>query len=175
MAAALRNSETQYGILGRTLHWVSVALLLTVIVVSGQFEDLPDGLEKSSLIAQHVSFGIMLFLVMATRFTWRQMNKNPVYSYSMPAWQKRSAITLHYTIYIFVITQCLVGFVMMVFNGEKIAFFDALVVGPIMKTDDAISAFLIGAHAQLSVLVYPLFAIHISAAIYHQIFGVLDD
>ena len=104
------NSATRYGLGGRCLHWLSVALLVTMIVTALPFEEMEAGPEKTELIRRHASYGLIFLLVMGLRVYWRLTNANPVLSYSIR-----------------------------------------------------------------SVLIYPLFAVHITAAIYHQIFGVLDD
>ena len=98
------------------------------------------------------------------------MNKNPVYSYAMSRWQKLAAISVHYSIYAFVIGQCVLGVALKIVSGEAIHIFDYTLAAPIMEKNQGISQVLKDTHSDLTYLAYPLFAIHISTAIYHQIF-----
>lgn len=169
-----KNTKYDYGIISRVMHWMSVILLVTLIIVSGQFEDLAESDEKRELIQLHSSFGIVFFLLVMLRFYWRQVNLNPVLSYDIAGWQKYTAIYLHRLIYIILIFQCVLGFVMLFFSGEVVSFFD-FEIGMGLKPIEGLSEFAKWLHSLVSILIYPLFAMHIGGAIYHQIFGVVDD
>lgn len=175
MEISFKNTATQYGLVGKVLHWSSVALLLTVIVIASQFEEMEVSPEKLELIITHSSVGLIFFLLMLTRLTWRNVNHNPIKSYSIKNWQKMTAISLHRCIYIVLITQCVIGIIMLLIKGEPIHFFGLFELAPIMDKNESLNDLATDAHAFISILIYPMFAIHISAAMYHQIFGVLDD
>jgi cytochrome b561 len=148
--------------------------LVTLIIVSGQFEDLAESEEKRELIQLHSSFGIVFFLIIMVRFCWRQVNLNPVLSYDIAVWQKYTAIYLHRLIYIILFFQCVLGFVMFFCSGEVVSFFE-FEIGKGVKETLRFNELAKWLHSFVSILIYPLFAVHISAAIYHQIFGVLDE
>lgn len=175
MGIDLKNSNTQYGLIARMLHWSSVAMLLTIIVVASQFKDQAPGPEKFELISRHSSLGIMLLMLMIARLTWRNLNPNPIHSYHIKTWQKLLAISLHRSIYIIIITQCLLGILMLLTGGETIHFFDAFELPPLLEKAHPIHETVLGFHYLISVMIYPLFAIHITAAIYHQVFGLVED
>lgn len=175
MGIDLKNSTTQYGLIARILHWTSVAMLLTIIVVASQLTDIAPGPKRLGLISQHASIGIMLLILMITRLTWRQLNPNPIYSYSIKPWQKLVAISLHRSIYIIIIAQCCLGILMLLTSGEAIHFFNIFELPPLLEKTSPIYAIVLGIHYIISVMIYPLFAVHITAAIYHQIFGLVED
>jgi cytochrome b561 len=175
MGIAIKNTSTQYGLIARILHWSSVAMLLTIIVVASQFSDLAPGPERLALISSHASIGILLLMLMTARLTWRQLNANPIHSYSIHAWQKLLAISLHRTIYVIIITQCCLGILMLLTSGETLHFFAAFELPALLEQAHPIHATLSGLHYLVSVMIYPLFAIHITAAIYHQIFGLVEE
>ena len=64
MPVRWKNSATRYGLGGRCLHWLSVALLVTMIVTALPFEEMEAGPEKTELIRRHASFGLIFLLVM---------------------------------------------------------------------------------------------------------------
>lgn len=175
MGIDLKNSNTQYGLIARILHWTSVALLLTIIVVASQFADKTPSPEKLALISRHASLGILLLMLMIARLTWRNLNPNPIYSYSIKAWQKLLAISLHRSIYIIIITQCLLGILLLLTGGETFHFFNVFELLPLLAKTHPIHEAILGVHYLISIMVYPLFAVHITAAIYHQIFGLIED
>ena len=175
MGIDLKNSKTQYGLIARMLHWTSVATLLTVIVVASQFSDLATGPEKLEFISLHSSIGILLLMLMIARLTWRNLNPNPIYSYSIKPWQKLLAISLHRSIYVIIIAQCIAGILMLLTSGQTVHFFDVFELPALLDKASSIHVTILGFHYLISVMIYPLFAVHISAAIYHQIFGLVED
>ncbi|KQT42467.1 MULTISPECIES: cytochrome b [unclassified Methylophilus] len=175
MGIDIKNSNTQYGLIARILHWTSVAMLLAIIVIASQFSDLAPGPEKLELTSSHSSLGILLLFLMITRLTWRNLNPNPIHSYSIKPWQKLVAISLHRSIYIIIITQCLLGLLMLLTSGETFHFFDVFTLPPLLEQTSPLHETALGFHYLISVMIYPLFAIHITAAIYHQIFGLVEE
>lgn len=171
----IKNTTTQYGLVARALHWSSVTLLLTLVVLSSQFEGLPASGEKSRLIALHASIGLLFFLIMLARLTWRQVNPNPIHSYSLKNWQKLTAISLHKCIYIVLISQSAVGLASVVTSEKPIRLFNLFQLMPHMKEYVLLHHVFLNIHHFISIMIYPLLAVHISAAIYHQIFGLIDD
>ena len=112
---------------------------------------------------------------MSLRLYWRCTNENPVHSYNIYSWQKFAALFLHRGIYFVVITQSLTGLLNLVSAGSGIAFFDLFEIPALLNRNDDLHKVFTSIHNVISIVIYPLFAIHISAAIYHQLFGVLDE
>lgn len=150
-----KNSTLDYGLIARLLHWSSVALLLSVLYLAGQIEVELEVIQRLELIDQHSLMGLCLLLLMLLRFGWRQLNINPVESYSLHPLQKMAAITLHRGIYALLITQCLLGLYLWHFSSSE----------------PGAAALL---HDVMNDLVYIILAVHISAALYHQVFGVIS-
>ena len=171
----VKNTKTQYGLIARILHWTSVTLLLTLIVVASQFEEMLASPEKLKLTALHSSVGLVFFLIMLARLTWRNVNHNPIKSYSIKSWQKLAAISLHRCIYVVLVAQCIAGIMMLITAGEPIRIFNLFELISVIEKNTLLNNFSLNTHLFISILIYPLLAIHISAAIYHQIFGLMDE
>jgi cytochrome b561 len=144
-----------------------------LIITANRFEGLQQDSDKTDLIMQHASWGILLLLLMFLRLYWRITNLNPVHSYNIADWQKFSAILIHRLIYFVVITQCISGLVSLLFSNFDISFFRLINIHSFIEYEllNEISKHV---HFILSIVIYPLLAIHISAALYHQLFGVHD-
>ena len=175
MSFSFKNTKTQYGVGGRILHWTSVALLVTLILTADNFKSLDTSLEKTQLIGLHVSWGLLFIAVISARVVWRARNLNPIHSYSIRDWQKFTAIFLHWSIYVLVLTLSISGLLNLVFNESGIPVFSYFEIPVITSNNGELRELFGMLHYILSVLVYPLIAIHITAAIYHQLFGVLDE
>lgn len=173
MALQWRNSETQYGLVARILHWSSVVFLVAVVYTSGSLEGVKLGLEKNSIIAEHSSFGVLLLFIMVIRFIWRRGNKNPIHSYTISLLQRRMALYLHRSIYAVLLFQCLLGLLILLTNSESVTLFYVFELPLIMMGNRELHSALIYWHDLLLIGVYFLFFIHVSAAIFHQIFGVI--
>ena len=111
---------------------------------------------------------------MLARFFWRQSNPNPIESYSIHALQKRAAISVHWLIYAVVIFQCVIGVAQLIAAEKGISLFGFQLIDPLATRNEEISQRLNDVHLAVSNLIYWVLALHITAAIYHQIFGVLD-
>lgn len=170
----IKNTTTQYGLLARVLHWSSVTLLLALIVIASQFEDLQAGAEKTRLMALHVLLGLGFFALMLARLRWRQINHNPIHSYSLKPWQKLVAISLHRSIYIVLLVQCLMGMASVVTAKNPGLLLTCLSWLPLIG-QPWLHQLSVSSHVLLSMMIYPLFAIHITAAMYHQIFGLMEE
>lgn len=175
MRIEIKNSRTQYGLIARLLHWSSVAMLLTLIVIASQFADQDPGSDKRELITRHASLGLIFLVLMLTRLLWRNLNQNPIHSYSLQPWQKLAALSLHRSIYVILLAQCVLGLLILLSSGEAVHFFDWLAWPPLFAKADALHETVRGLHYLVSVMIYPLFAVHITAAIYHQIFGLVEE
>lgn len=174
MKVRLWNTHTDYGVVGWTLHWASVAGLLYLIILAATFEPMSNGQQKSDLISLHNSVGLAFLALMIARLVWRNMNPNPVQSYEISRWQKLAAKTVHWTIYATLILQCVLGAAILQFSGKPFPIFNIVEISPILEKDEAFEELVLYLHTSISDLLYPLLALHIAAAIYHQIFGVRD-
>lgn len=167
---ALRNTPYSYGFVARLLHWVSVFLLLFVIIYT------PDSMAteaKNKTTEFHILLGGMFAFILLTRFVWRQVNVNPIYYYNIAAYQKLLAISLHRTIYVVMLIQCATGIVLAFSQPYPLVYFSNVKLMPLFE-DNVVSVIAFNVHIFVSSMIYPLLFIHVSAAIYHQVFGVIE-
>lgn len=157
------------------MHWTSVILLVILILTATAFEDLEAGTTRTDFVRQHASFGLLFLLVMSLRLLWRCNNPNPINSYKIQDWQKFSAHFLHWGIYVVMFTQSILGLLNLISAGLPISFFGLFEIPALTVKNVDWHELFTSAHFFLSIVIYPLIAIHLSAAIYHQLFGVLDD
>lgn len=171
----LKNSETHYGHVARLLHWTSVALVLMSVMLGAELQALAADEANRELVARHASFGLLLLAVMMMRFGWRLQNFNPVRSYTINGFQKRAAISLHWFLYALVTSQCCVGVAQLLADGLPVAVFDLMLLEASDLGNHELHERLNDVHTSFANLIYITVAIHVCAAIYHQVFGLVDE
>lgn len=145
------------------------------VILGAELQALPPGETDLDLTTRHSTFGILLLGVMLMRFAWRLRNLNPVVSYTISALQKRAAISMHWFLYAVVLSQCTIGVLQLLADGATIAISQYVIVETPAFRDDTICERLNDVHASLAKLIYIAVAVHVCAAVYHQIFGVVDE
>ena len=67
----LRNTADTYGALAKFLHWTIVIPIIAQYVIIEAAEELPDGLEKLTMITRHKSIGILVLALALVRIGWK--------------------------------------------------------------------------------------------------------
>lgn len=99
------------------LHWLMAVLILGMLVLGLYMADLPNGPERSRLIALHKSTGLTLLGLWALRLAWRARHAPPPYPDVMPAWQRRAARANVVMLYVLLVLQPLSGYLSSSFSG----------------------------------------------------------
>ena len=66
-----RNTPTQYGAITQLLHWSVVGLVITQFVLGSRAADLPIGIARLQLLANHKAIGMTVLMLMLLRIAWR--------------------------------------------------------------------------------------------------------
>ncbi len=90
--------------MARILHWTSVSLVLMSIITGTESGSLPESVDATEVLGRHASYAVLLLTVMFVRLAWRLTNINPVRSYTLHPYHKGVAMSVHWTIYIVIIT-----------------------------------------------------------------------
>jgi hypothetical protein len=91
---SVENSEARYGAVALLLHWSMAVLLIGLAALGLYMVTLPDvgfNTEKNTLVIYHKEFGVLAFVLLAIRLSWRVTQILPRLVESLPEWQKVSA------------------------------------------------------------------------------------
>ncbi|MEO0423368.1 MAG: cytochrome b/b6 domain-containing protein [Pseudomonadota bacterium] len=165
-------SKHPYRVRSRLLHWAAAALVLVTVISSGQF-GAESADQSASQLATHLSFGLTLLLLMVVRVWWRTRTLDPLDAYTLPTPQKVIARGLHFTLYVLLIAQCLLGLALSTL-GEGGSFFGVITLPSIDFAADP-PGWISEGHEALSNLLLILIGLHILAAVGHLLFGVLPE
>src|SRR5579859_883089 len=96
------TAHLQYGTTAKTFHWLIVALLLVQYPIGWLMPDIHRGDKPGAPMNFHVSFGILILLLIVLRFAWRLAH--PVAPEgSLPPWQRLTSEFVHWTLYVLVL------------------------------------------------------------------------
>ena len=102
------TSRLQYGATAKLFHWLIVALLLVQYPIGWLMPDIHRGQQPGVGLTLHISFGIVILLLIVMRFAWRLTHPVAPES-SLPRWQRLSSEVVHWMLYAFVLATTLTG------------------------------------------------------------------
>src|SRR5690349_2490074 len=106
----LANSETRYGSVAVTLHWLIALAIIGMLILGKYMADLPkDDPSRFDLIQLHKSIGITILAFSALRVLWRLVNRVPPLPAEMPGWERFAAHASHLLLYVLIIVLPLSG------------------------------------------------------------------
>jgi cytochrome b561 len=158
-SVAASYDRTRYDDFAITLHWLTAALVLAQFVLSQTwgFFDKPT---RHLLIVTHMSFGILLTVVIVTRLVWRLVPGHQV-SPADVGWLEIASKVAHYLLYVLLAAEAVLGFVLRWSGNEAMSFFGLLIPPPF-------APFSREAHEWIGWTIVLLALAHAAAALFHQ-------
>jgi cytochrome b561 len=155
-----------YGTPAKVLHWLIVTLLVVQYPIGWLMPDIHRGQSPGAAMTFHISFGILILVLIALRLVWRLTHPVAPES-SLPPWQRLTSEVVHRMLYVLVLATTVTGWLFASFRGWSVSFF-YLTPLPMLASDNAAAGKAIdGLHqaAEWSLLVF--IGIHVAAALLH--------
>jgi cytochrome b561 len=176
--ASARAPRSTYSSVAITLHWLIALAMLTNIALAWYFQTLPRAAQVAP-VQLHKSIGITVLLLTLIRIGWRLVNAPPLLPDTMPAWEKWAARANHFVFYGLMLAMPLSGWAM-VSASPLIKVHPTVLYWtipwptfPALPTDpDQLHAdhkLFSSTHELLAWLAYATIALHVAAALKHQI------
>jgi cytochrome b561 len=160
------TDRLQYGTTAKLLHWLVAALLLVQYPIGWQMPDIHRGMKPGAAMAFHVSFGIVILVLIVLRLAWRLAHPVAPDSSLLP-WQRRASEALHWLIYALVVATTLTGWLFASFRGWSLSFF-YLVPMPMLAAGNAAAGRTInGLHQAMEWALLAMVGLHVAAAMVH--------
>lgn len=110
----LLNTRETYGLVAQVLHWVTAALILTLLPLGLYMDGLPQGtaeavLEKSWWYSLHKTLGVLLFLVALVRVGWALSQPHPRPLNAARKLESLAAQSVHWMLYGAILCMPLTG------------------------------------------------------------------
>jgi cytochrome b561 len=166
------NDRTRYDGFAMSLHWLTVALVLTQFGLSQLWDFFPRP-TKNLMIVAHMSFGIVLAAVVIVRIAWRLMPGHQVRA-ALTGWVEVASKAVHYLLYGLLAAEAVLGFVLRWSGGEAMSFFGLPVPPPFAPFSKPAHQLVGAAHHWIGWAIIVLAAGHAAAALFHH-FVLRDD
>jgi cytochrome b561 len=163
-----------YSLPARMFHWITAALVLTMIPIGIAMANFDlGGAVEDPLYHIHRSIGALVLVITASRLIYRLRNPAPPLPADMPAWQQTAAHGTHWALYGLLIAQPIVGWIATSAYRAPVLFFWLFELPPIWPENRPFSEAMFVVHRSLGVIIAILLTMHIAAALYHHF--VLKD
>lgn len=160
------QGQASYSAAARTFHWVTVALLLTIIPIGLVMGDLPRGIVQNTFFVTHESLGLTVLALTLARLQWR-LGHTPPASLDLNRLERRASAGVHALLYAVLIVTPVTGYLFVTLSDIDLSYF-GLVHVPALVAPDKPTGKIFGAiHTSLQWAIYALAAMHIGAALHH--------
>jgi cytochrome b561 len=161
------TDRLQYGTTAKVLHWLVLALLLVQYLIGWLMPDIHKGMKPGAAMTFHISFGILILLLIVLRFAWRLAHPVAPESSLSPT-QRRSSEAVHWLLYALVLATTVSGWVFASFRGWGVSLF-FLVPLPMLASENAAAAEAFdGWHQAMEWTLLALIVIHVASALAHR-------
>lgn len=164
----IRNDTQRYGALAQLFHWAIVGLVITQFVLATQAHDLPNGLAKLKLLAQHKSVGITILGLAVLRLAWRFANPVPPPPTGTPHWQFWAARWSHFTLYALLFVMPVLGWLMSSARNFPVSWFGLVTLPDFIAPSERAFDYLHAAHSTFAKVLALVAIIHAGAALKHH-------
>jgi cytochrome b561 len=157
----------QYGTTAKVFHWLIVALLLVQYPIGWLMPDIHRGMKPGAAMTFHVSFGIVILILIVLRFAWRLAHPVAPES-SLPPWQRLSSEAVHWLLYALVLAATVTGWLFASYRGWSISFF-YLAPTPMLASENAAAGKAFdGLHQAMEWALLVVIGIHVAVAMAHM-------
>src|SRR5260370_17325702 len=116
------TDRLQYGTPATVFHWLVVALLLVQHPIGWLMPDIHRGMNPGAAMTFHVSFGIVILILIVLRFAWRLAHPVALDS-SLRRWQRLGSEAAHWLLYVLVLATTVTGWLFASFRGWSLSLF----------------------------------------------------
>src|SRR5467141_5363053 len=160
------TDRLQSGTTAKLFHWLVVALLLVQYPIGCLMPYIHRNMKPGAAMTFHVSFGIVILILIVLRFAWRLAHPVAPES-SLPPWQRLSSEAVHWLLYALAVATTVTGWLFASFRGWSLSFF-YLVPMPMLASDNAAAGKAIdGLHQAMEWTLSVLISIHLASAFAH--------
>lgn len=150
------------------LHWVLAAAILASLLVGNFVAALPVSPLQLRLVNWHKWAGVTILALSLLRLGWRLTHRPPP-DVPMARWQRRAAHATHALMYVLFVAVPLAGWAYSSASGFQVVWFGAVALPDFVAPDRALAASLEVLHAVLAYTLAALVALHVAAALKHQL------
>jgi cytochrome b561 len=148
-------------------HWFIAIIVITMLSGSFFLDDLPEQYQSFAYM-MHKSFGLTVLFLMVFRLFWIHRSGKPPLPATVPIWQKILSRIVQYSLYVFLLSMALSGWIMSVAGGNVPSYFGLFNAPLPINSDQALSKLMEQSHKIIAWVLIVLIVLHIAGAIKHH-------
>ncbi|MCK8787038.1 cytochrome b [Roseomonas sp. NAR14] len=161
----MADGTGRYDGVAQLLHWVTTFLLFLMLPFVWVAENFPEGPVRVFWYLMHESFGIMIFLLVIARVTWRFAHPPPPPPRTEGPALRAVARVTHWLLYAVLLVMPATGY-LMAGNGRPVPFLDLFSL-PGLPRNDALGVIGNRIHVAGQFAVYGLVLLHLAGTAWH--------
>jgi len=159
-----------YSTTAKSMHWLILLLVIAQFIVAILMPDIGPKTVPGTLINLHLSIGVLILVLMAARFVYRQLYPVPLDMPDSPAWERWTAHSTHRAFYFILLIAPFLGWASASAHRFPVDVF-GIVSLPAIATPRARWALTAGdVHGYMMWTLLGLMGLHAAAAFYHHFF-----
>lgn len=170
----IKNTENRYGMPAIFLHWLMAVLIIGMLILGFTMANMSLSPLKLKFYRWHKETGILILMLVAIRFIWRETNIRPAFPLTMPRWEKWAALFVHWALYFFMFSQPIVGWLISSAAGLQVSFFGLFLLPDLIAPNETLRVIFIYIHALQAVALILFIALHAAAALKHHFYDKDD-
>jgi len=165
------DDKTRYDGVSIALHWLTAVLVISQFALALLWDGFGRPAHRTMVVA-HMSFGIILTVLIVARIVWRLLPGHRLSSLEA-GWVGRAAKGVHYLLYVLLAAEAVLGFLTRWWEGREMSFFGLLIPGPFGAGDRATHLMFLEWHEKVGWAIIIVAAGHAAVGLYHHF--VLKD
>jgi len=162
-------TPSTYSPLQKFLHWTIFLFIIGLWGLAHLRGFLPkDDPGRGTIMGLHISFGLLLLALVATRVVWRLVRGAPDLPAGTHPLEALLAKGAHLALYALMIIVPLLGVYVVWLHGSGASFFGLFTIPSPVAADKALHDTVGGVHEFLANVILALLAIHVVAALWHH-------
>jgi cytochrome b561 len=157
--------QKSYDGVAKTLHWLIMILVLPMLYYGFNAHNMPKE-DRLGFFELHSGIGIIILLLMLTRFIWRLAHPVPPLPDDLPQWQRIASKASHHGLYFLIIMQPIFGLLLTSTSKFNLKAFG--IFGLQVSPNDTIHHLFETLHGLNAWVITALIALHVLAALYHH-------
>src|SRR5215218_4264141 len=170
--AVPQDPVRRYSNVAVTIHWLTVALVLTQVVIGFTFaEFMARGPARDQLFTWHKTIGATILVLALIRLAYRLMNPPPPFPTDLPAWRRQVAVWNHRAFYLLLIILPLTGLIAVSGlspGASSTPLIGGLSLPTVPGIDKATGELSADTHVVLVFTTIALLLLHVAAALHQQ-------
>ncbi|WP_448206950.1 cytochrome b [Azospirillum sp. sgz302134] len=150
------------------LHWVMALLLIVQYAIAWTMPEIRRGTQPETLINLHLSFGLLIVILLLCRLAWRLTHPAPPPPAGLPGWQNAASSLIHWLLYLLLVAVPVLGWMNASARGWTVTLFWALPLPSLMAEGSQLGRSSGDVHVVLSYVLLGAAGLHILAALYHR-------